>query len=90
VKGRDAEEVAHGDSLLDQVRSLQGRALAILVHAEAAGDLRSALGAIREGRSTLELIAKVTGELRDKGRTEVPMEIHFVIGRICRLAQHGP
>ena len=30
VNGRDAEEVAHGDSLLDQGRSLQGMALAIL------------------------------------------------------------
>ena len=47
VKGKDAEEVAHGDSLLDQVRSLQGKALAILVQAEAAGDLRTALGAVR-------------------------------------------
>ncbi|MCI0867106.1 MAG: hypothetical protein J4N89_11240, partial [Chloroflexi bacterium] len=42
AKAHDANEVAHGDDLLDQVRSLQGKALAILTKAEAAGDLRGA------------------------------------------------
>ena len=57
AKAKETGEVAHGDSLLDQVRSLQGKALAILVMAEAAGDLRVALGAIREARGNLELVA---------------------------------
>ena len=80
VKGKDAEEVAHGDSLLDQLQSLQSKALGILTKAESTGDFRSALGAIREVRSTLELIAKVTGELRDKGITVVPV-VNFTIGK---------
>ena len=56
--------------MLDQVRGLQGKALAILTKAEAAGDLRTALGAIREARSSLELLAKMLGMMNDKGRHE--------------------
>ena len=47
VMAEKAKEVAQADSLLDQVRDLQGRALAILDQAEMSGDLRTALGAIR-------------------------------------------
>ncbi len=72
-----------GDGLLDQLQQLQAKALGILARAESAGDLRSALGAIREVRSTLELVAKVTGELRDKGRQDgdQQVQVNFVIGK---------
>ena len=59
TKARDAEEVIRADDLLDQARSLQEKALSILSKAEAAGDLRGALGAIRESRGNLELLAKM-------------------------------
>ena len=61
----EAVEVARADDLLSQVRSLQARALAILAKAEEAGDLRTALGAIREARGNLELLARLLGELDD-------------------------
>lgn len=67
VKAAEAAEVAQADSLLEQVRSLQTRALSILDRADEAGDLRTALGAIREARSTLELLAKLSGELQQEG-----------------------
>lgn len=63
AKARDAEEVARADDLLADVRNLQVRALAILDKAEGTGDLRTALGAIREARGNLELLAKLLGEL---------------------------
>jgi len=66
VMAQAAEEVAQADDLLDQVRDLQGRALAILDKAEEAGELRTALGAIREARGNLELLAKLLGELDDR------------------------
>src|ERR671913_2643141 len=66
VMAQQAEEVAQADDLLQQVRDLQGRALAILGKAEAAGDLRTALGAIREARGNLELLAKLLGELDER------------------------
>jgi hypothetical protein len=73
VMAQTAEEVAQADDLLQQVRDLQGRALAILGKAEVAGDLRTALGAIREVRGNLELLAKLLGELDE--RTVVNLDV---------------
>src|SRR3712207_3352489 len=70
VMAQAAEEVAQADDLLEQVQNLQSRALAILDKAETAGDLRTALGAIREARGNLELLAKLLGELDER-----PVEI---------------
>jgi hypothetical protein len=71
VMAEKAKEVAQADSLLEQVRDLQGRALAILDQAEMSGDLRTALGAIREARGNLELLAKLLGELDDRPTVNV-------------------
>ncbi len=60
-----AAEVARADTLLGQVRALHARALAILDTAEGAGDLRTALGGIREARGCLELLGRLEGELPD-------------------------
>ncbi len=65
-KAREAEEVAYAGDLLEEVRSLQKRALGILDKAEASGELRIALSAIREVRGNLELLAKLLGELDDR------------------------
>ena len=53
-------------TLLDQVKGLQSRAYAILDKAEEAGELRTALSAIREARGNLELLAKLLGELDER------------------------
>ncbi len=66
VMAQAAEEVAQADTLLGQVRDLQRRALDILDKAEEAGELRTALGAIREARGNLELLAKLLGELDER------------------------
>jgi hypothetical protein len=71
VKAQDAAEVAQADNLLGQVKSLQARALTILDKAEASGDLRTALSAIREARGNLELLAKLLGELQQEGTVNV-------------------
>jgi hypothetical protein len=71
VMAQAAEEVAQADTLLGQVRSLQQRALDILDKAEEAGELRTALGAIREARGNLELLAKLLGELDDRPQINV-------------------
>ena len=60
TKAAEAKEIAEAGTLLDQVKDLQSKALSILSRAEQAGDLRTALIAIREGRSTLELLSKLT------------------------------
>ncbi|MEE8408305.1 MAG: DUF3631 domain-containing protein [Myxococcota bacterium] len=66
AKATEAQEVGRADDLLAQVRSLQTKALSILDQAEAAGEHRTALVAIREARATVELIAKLVGELDDR------------------------
>jgi hypothetical protein len=66
VIAEQAAEVAEADNLLDQVRGLQTRTLAILEDAETSKQHRTALSAIREARSNLELLAKLLGELDDK------------------------
>jgi hypothetical protein len=66
VKARHAVESADADDLLERVESLQERTLAILETAEDSGELRTALGAIREARSNLELLAKLLGELDER------------------------
>ena len=60
VEAHDAAEIARSDNLLDQVFELQARAFGILAKAEAAGDWRSALLAIRESRELVELLASAT------------------------------
>jgi len=91
AKAQAAEAVVQADGLLEQVRALQGRALAILARAEAAGDLRAALGAIREARSNLELVGEVTKELDRSGTINLELspewlELRGVI--VAALAPH--
>jgi hypothetical protein len=71
IKARKAEEVVRADELLSQVRDLQGRTLSILAASEEAGELRTALAAIREARGNLELLAKLLGELDEHPRVNI-------------------
>lgn len=66
VQAQAAQEVAQADTLLDQVQSLHARTLTILAGAEASQDGRLALGAVREARGNLELLARLLGELDDR------------------------
>ena len=66
LKARDAHQVAHADSLVAKLQSLQQKALEILAMAEEKGDLRSALLALRELRGTVELTAKLTWQMDGK------------------------
>src|SRR5215469_191686 len=77
VKAHEAREVARADSLLDDVRTAEGRAERLLEVAEdilekarEAEDLKTAIGAIRaaahamaERRQFMELRGELTGEL---------------------------
>jgi len=62
TKATEAAEVIRADSLLDQVRELQTRALALLDRAEN-GKIHEGCAALRECRATIELIGKLTGEI---------------------------
>lgn len=65
ARAQEAQEAAHGDTLLTQVRELHGRARRILDRAENARDWSTALKAIREARGCLELLGRLMGELQE-------------------------
>ncbi|MDA2920340.1 hypothetical protein MYX76_12755 [Desulfobacterota bacterium AH_259_B03_O07] len=79
VKAKEAEVLSHGNSLLEQVKSLQASSLAILLQAQEAGDLRVALGAIQTARQNLELVGKLTGEfeVQQFQQREVKITVHY-------------
>jgi hypothetical protein len=85
AKAHEAEEVAQADELLKQVRDLQVRALDILDKAEEAGELRTALSAIREARGNLELLAKLLGELDERPVTNVLVSAEWVTVRTAMM-----
>ena len=89
-KAHEAEEVSRADDLLEKVQSLQSRTLAILDKAEGAGDLRTALGAIREARGNVEILAKLLGELDERPVVNLVLIDPQVRGAIVRaLAPYG-
>lgn len=90
VQARDAADAAHADDLLAQVRGLQSRALAILDTAEAAGELRVALAAIREARGNLELLARLLGELQEGATVNVTLSPQWVEVRAVIVAALAP
>ncbi len=71
AQAQDAQDAAHADTLLAQVRALQRRALDILDKADGAGDLRAATSAIREARECLALLARLMGELDDRAQVNI-------------------
>jgi hypothetical protein len=90
VMAQAAEEVAQADSLLDQVRDLQARAHRILDKAESAGDLRAALGAIREARGNLELLARLLGELNEQPVVNLHLSPEWLELRAVIVTALGP
>jgi hypothetical protein len=71
AKAQDARESANADELLRQVKGLQGKAASLLLQAEKAGDLKTALAGVRESRGCIELLAKLMGELDERPQFNV-------------------
>jgi transposase-like protein len=90
AKAKEAGEVARADDLLSQVRHLQDRTLSILTASEYAGELRTALAAIRECRGNLELLAKLLGELDDAPRMNVIVSAEWLTIRTTMMEVLSP
>jgi hypothetical protein len=71
AKAHEAGEAVRADELLAGARNLHARTLDILGAAEASEQHRTALSAIREARSNLELLAKLLGELDERPAVNV-------------------
>lgn len=90
ARAQDAAEIAHADGLLDEVRDLQERTLAILSKAEASGDPDTALKAIREARRNVELLARLLGELDETPQVNVLLAPEWIEVRAVMLAALAP
>jgi hypothetical protein len=66
VEAHHSAEAERGQSLLDQLRQLQARTLALLDRAEAAGKLTPAILAVGQARQNLELAARLLHELDER------------------------
>ena|SRR5919112_1358523 len=88
---RDAERASRADSLLDRIEALQSRTLAILEATEDTNEHRTALAAIREARSNLELIGEVTKELNRTPTLNLTLHPEYIEARtliVQALAPH--
>jgi hypothetical protein len=90
VMAEKAAEVAQADDLLEQVRDLQVRTLAILEAAEHTQQHRTALSAIREARSNLELLAKLLGELDERPQVNILISAEWLELRAVIVAALEP
>lgn len=75
LKAKAAAEICKADDLVEQVKSLKVNARQILAKAESEGDLRTALAGIRELSRLIELVAKLTAELKTRPMTSVNIEL---------------
>src|SRR5215211_2210621 len=90
LKAKEVEEVAQADDLLEQVRSLQARALDILERAEKVGDLRTALAAISQARGNLELLGKLAGELDERPQVNLLVSTEWLELRAVIIGALSP
>ncbi len=65
VKAQEAKEAADADALLAQIVALRDEGLGVLEKAKEAEDLHTVLNAIKVTQGTIELLAKLAGQLRD-------------------------
>jgi hypothetical protein len=68
-----ASDAARGGTLLDKVRALEAQARDIAERANKAGELRTALAAVRELTRIVELQAKLAGDLIDAPTVSVTL-----------------
>lgn len=90
VAAAGAAEVARADTLLDKIRALESEARRIGQRAHAAGDLKTALAAIRELTRIAELQAKLIGELSDAPTVNVTLATDWIAIRSNLLLALAP
>jgi len=89
-KAQKAQEMLQANSLLRQILYLQSKALTILRTAEASGNLKTALAAIREARGNLELLAKLQGDLAQEGTINITLSPTWISLRTVILQTLEP
>ena len=85
VARREERAAEHGPtSALERLEDLYARACRVLGQAEGSGQTAQQLGAIREARGLVEVIAKITGELREAPTTSINVLQNVDLARYTR------
>jgi hypothetical protein len=66
VSGAQAAQASRADDLLAKIQQLEADCRRVLGVAEGAKDLKTTVAAIRESTRLIELLARLSGELKDK------------------------
>ncbi len=91
AKAEAAKEINRGEELLAQVQQLRNKAVSILLAAERAGDLRTALAGIREARACLELLLEAERTIDRRPQINVVLSPEWLSLRLVivqALADH--
>lgn len=90
AKARDARESADADKLLGNLKGLHSRTVSLLNTAEAAGEIGTALRAVREVRGNLVLLAKLLGELDERPMVNVLVSPEWIETRTAIILALEP
>lgn len=90
ARAQAASELVRADQLLAELQDLHERARLMLEDAEAAGDLKTALSAVREARGCLELLAKLLGELPDSPELHLHLSAEWQMIQMAILTALAP
>ena len=78
VKAKELQEIDAADRLLERVQGLYDTALEIMKEARDDGKFQPAVSALKEARSSLELIAKMIGELKTGHTVNITYNQEFI------------
>ena len=87
---KGAADVAQADDLLAQLRALRSKAMALLLAAERAGDIRTALAGVREARSTLELLLEIEQRIDRRPTVNLLLAPEWLAVRSTLIQVLGP
>ncbi len=90
AEARSAEAATKADDLLAKVAQLEADAQRLGRAAEAAGDLRTALGAVRELVRIVELLARLKGELDERPHVNILVSAQWLNVRRTLLVALQP
>ena len=85
-----ATQAADAIDLLSEVRALRRKAYSLLLQAEAAGDIRTALAGVREARACLELLGEMEGEIDRRPIVNILVAPEWVAVRSALMAALMP
>jgi hypothetical protein len=90
VQAKQAVEASQADDLVSQVKDLQDRTINLLDEAEEAGELRTALSAIREARGNVELLAKLRQIIDERPQVNLYLSQEWIALRTTIIAALEP